>query len=140
MTYPSWPTELPRLDLRGYGRAPVDNRRKKPTDVGPPEYRPRTTLMTDRMSIPIITDLACRQLLWRFWREELQEGASYFTLPDPVIDGKPLLDENFAPILNVDGTPVLNSKILLCAMTEPPSEVAPIGRGFTFELTLDILP
>lgn len=137
MSYPSWPTDLPRPRRDGYAAQRSDNRRYRPTEQGPPEFRRRRTLDTRRVSLSISVDRSQKAVFDTFFEETTIDGTEYFWMPDWVSDGWPLFTPDGFPLLTPDGAPLLMSSALLCcwARESMPQETL---RGMTFLIVFEV--
>jgi len=141
MSYPTWPATLPRLHRGGYGEVRMDTRLRRATDLGPPLYERRQTLVPRIIDVRLILTRGEAGVLEAFWRDALSEGVGYFWFPDPMTDGWQILDEDFAPLLDENDVPLLYSALQLTAWGDTPPRLVQLrGQTLTAEFQLVILP
>lgn len=138
--YPIWPADLGPPLADGIARTPADARLMKAKELGPPESRRRRTLVPIRLPMRYLLDRARREMLERFYVDDLAYGTRYFWMPDWMSDGWPVLDHDLCPILDHDGVPVLISALVLCHMSEPPADGGLRGNHVETSLVVDIMP
>lgn len=120
MTIPTFPTDLPRPLVAGYGAQRFDPRRRRSFDAGPPKFSRRYGAVARTVT------LSMRLWAWqaakfdRFYIDDCQEGALPFYMQDYMVDGMNLLDENGLVLTDENDVPLLWSKIMLCAWGDTP--------------------
>lgn len=120
MTIPTFPTDLPRPLISGYGHQRFDPRRRRSFDAGPPKFSRRYS------AVPRGIEMSMRLQAWqrakfdRFYIDVCQEGSLPFYMLDVTVDGLPLLDEQGSMLLTADGVPLLWSKVMLCLWGDTP--------------------
>ncbi|SDY55542.1 hypothetical protein [Citreimonas salinaria] len=136
-----WPTELPRPLRRNYGAQTQDGRRRRATEAGPPRFARRYSSVARRLDLAVVLDRERWGILNHFFTETLAGGSLPFWMPDPWLDGTPLLDESGAPLLDDAGTPLLIAAQLLCLWgDEPPLEGPVQGVSITVAFSVWDMP
>lgn len=123
MSYPVWPTDLPRPERDSYQLQPQDARRKRSFETGPPGYRRRFSAVAKMINLSLILSAHHRAVFDAFYEADCAQGASLFWLPDPTRDGWPLLATDGTPLLGPGGVPLrLASRWLVAWGDAPPIE------------------
>lgn len=120
MSYPVWPTDLPRPERDSYQLQPQDARRKRSFETGPPGYRRRFSAVAKLVSLSLILSAHHRALFDAFYEADCAQGASLFWMPDPTRAGWPLLATDGTPLLGPGGVPLLIASRWLCAWGDAP--------------------
>ncbi|MEM7303410.1 MAG: hypothetical protein AAF468_20205 [Pseudomonadota bacterium] len=138
MTYPTWPTELEKILLEGYS-AEFGNSRQisRPRDAFIRSKR-KVSRVPQPIQFAIFATPDQKQRFERFWFEEIEEGNSFFYIPDPELYGKVLADESLASITTRDGAPIEISNTWLCMFDEQPPRREWIA-GTNYRLSMNIL-
>lgn len=78
MSYPSWPSDLPRPERSSYQLQPQDARRKRGFESGPPGYRRRFSAVAQMVTMSVILTAHQRSLFDAFYTDACAQGASLF--------------------------------------------------------------
>lgn len=134
-----WPSDLPTIVITdNYAERPPNSIRRTTMDAGPPKRRRRGSSMTRPFTLLVPCAHWETERMDRFYFEDLEEGTLLFRRPHPRLDGVPMLDSTGRrPILTADGRPILVTRNIIAAFTEPPS-YAPDGSGMTWLATCPI--
>lgn len=95
----NWPTSLPRPERSSWKLQPMDARRKRQGDSGPPGYRRRFSSVPRFLTMSLVLTHDQRAVFDNFFHDTCQEGAISFWMPDPSNDGWPLTRESGEPLL-----------------------------------------
>ena len=140
MTYPVWPTQLPRPERAAWSVQPQDARLKRRSDAGPVGYRRRFSSASRTVSMSIFVDRNGKAIFDNFFRDDAALGTGLFWMPDPTTDGWPLKADDGRQILTDDGTPILLSEQLLVTFGDNlPSEVV-VGINFRISFSVEVMP
>jgi len=115
MSYPVWPSDLPRPERRNWQLQRQDARRKRGFENGPPGYRRRFSSIGQMVQFSLLLSAYQRAVFDRFWRDECAEGSSLFWMPDVTRDGWPLAAADGSALRTGDGLMVLMAARWLCA-------------------------
>lgn len=134
-----WPQDLPqRVLAEGYQESLGEGRLSTPMDVGPPKSRRRFSHVPDPVTASFRCTLDQKERLKRFWRDDLAGGSRLFILPDPSLNGVPLLTDEGEPLLDNEGTPLLIESWLI-VMGEAAPSFRPIQRGMRWVASLPLV-
>lgn len=140
MSYPVWPTTLPRPERSGYQLQPQDARRKRGFESGPPGYRRRFSAVAKMVSLSVVLNSYQREIFDTFYEVSCAEGAVLFWLPDPTRDGWPVLGATGAPLLGAGGVPLVASARWLCAWGDAPPIETLQGIEFRKQFQVVVMP
>ncbi|TSD89067.1 hypothetical protein FFK22_008780 [Mycobacterium sp. KBS0706] len=144
MTLWTWPAELPQRPLvDGYNETLPDLDLVSQPDIGPAMIRRETTAAPYLISLSFkVTDWQ-KERAKRFYRDDVKGRTTPWWLPEPGVDGYPLLAEDgVTQILDEDDQPILMSSLLLVRFAAQPS-FTPLARpklGWIMPLQLEVLP
>jgi hypothetical protein len=80
------------------------------------------------------------QIFRRFWREDTKGGNLAFTVANPWFHNAPLLDEDFATLLDLNDTPLLDTAVMTVRFGQAQPQTAQMGtRTWRVAFDLDIL-
>lgn len=113
MSYPVWPTILPRPERNSWQSQSQDARQQRQNDAGPPGYRRKFSSAATLVSLSVILTRNQRAVFDRFHADDCKRGAQLFWMPDPTTDGWPLLAADGRPLL-IGGVPLLIAARWLC--------------------------
>lgn len=140
MSYPVWPSDLPRPERSSYQLQPQDARRKRGFESGPPGYRRRFSAVAQMVTLSVILTAHQRSLFDAFYTDACAQGASLFWMPDPTRDGWPLLATDGTPLLGPGGAPLLTSARWLCAWGDAPPIETLQGIEFRKQFQVVVMP
>lgn len=118
MTIPVYPSELPAPLRSDYAETAGDGRAIFRNDAGPVSLRRRFAATMD--VIPVTTRLYRWQLelLDNFYLQDTKQGSLPFTMPAPLTDGFPIMDENLDYLLDENGEQLLFTETMLVLFAE----------------------
>ncbi|ADE84730.1 hypothetical protein [Rhodobacter capsulatus] len=140
MSYPVWPSDLPRPERSSYQLQPQDARRKRGFEAGPPGYRRRFSAVAKLVSLSLILTANQRAVFDNFYGDDCAQGAALFWMPDATRDGQPLLTHDGQPLLTHDGTPILLASRWLCAWGDTPPIETIQGIEFRKQFQVVVMP
>ena len=140
MSYPDWPTTLPRPERESWQRQRQDGRWRRQSEAGPPMFRRRVSAVANLVSLSIVVDRNGKAVFDAFFDETTQGGSALFWMPDPTTDGWALLTEDGTPILMDDGVPLLLGGRWLCSFGETLPVERVIGREFRMTFSVVVMP
>lgn len=140
MSYPVWPSEMPRPERSSYQMQLQEARRKRGFENGPPGYRRRFSAVAQMVTMSVILSANQRAIFDNFYVDDCSQGASLFWMPDPTRDGWPLLASDGTPLLGPGGVPLLTSGQWLCAWGEPPPIETLQGIEFRKQFQIVVMP
>lgn len=140
MTVPTMPAELSKILQSGFTREHVDTRYRLETETGPPSFRRRHAVRTSRLQGQIRVERGLTLRLDRFWEEIIGYGTSPFYMPDPLLDGRDLTDDNDVLLTDDNDVVLSDTRTLLCLMSSPHSVSAVAGDTCLVSLSLVVLP
>lgn len=140
MSYPVWPSDLPRPERSSYQLQPQDARRKRGFESGPPGYRRRFSAVAKMVNLSLILSAHHRAVFDAFYEVACAQGASLFWMPDPTRDGWPLLATDGTPLLGPGGVPLLTSARWLCAWGDTPPIETLQGLEFRKQFQVVVMP
>ena len=140
MSYPVWPTQLPRPERSTWGVQPQDTRLKRRSDAGPAGYRRRFSSASRTVNLSIVVDRNGKAIFDNFFRDEATQGAGLFWMPDPTTDGWALKTDDGQQILTDDGTPILLSEQWLVTIGEALPSEAVVGIEFRISFSVEVMP
>lgn len=142
MSLAIWPPELPQRFLRqGFNEGFGDGRLSTKADAGPPKSRRRFSSAIRPIQAAIDVPVDGKMRLLRFWNEETASGSLPFLVPDPTVDGLPLIGFDSLALLDQDGTPILAEAWWLVLFADtPPSAVNTAGAWYRVTFSLSVLP
>lgn len=140
MSYPVWPSDLPRPERSSYQLQPQDARRKRGFENGPPGYRRRFSAVAQMVTLSVILTANQRAAFDNFYADDCAQGASLFWLPDGTRDGWALLTHDGQPLLTHDGTPILLASRWLCAWGDAPPIETLQGIEFRKQFSVVVMP
>ncbi|MBR9837024.1 MAG: hypothetical protein GYB50_03915 [Rhodobacteraceae bacterium] len=120
MTIPTFPGDLPRPLISGYGHQRYDARRSRSFDSGPPKFSRRYT------AVPRAIEMSMRLQAWqvavfdRFYIDQCADGSLPFYMTDYPRDGLLLLDENGIVLTDENDVPLLTTRVMLCLWGDTP--------------------
>ena len=115
MSYPVWPSALPRPERRTWQATPQDARLERRSDAGPTGFRRRFSSASTLVSLSVLLSRNGKAVFDNFYKETTSGGAKLFWMPDPTTDGWAMLDSEGRPIL-VAGGPDDGKPVLLAAL------------------------
>jgi len=136
---PVLPDELRYPMRQGYLFSRGEGRRMPSPDSGPPTPSPKRTLVADRVQLTLDLSRAERAIWDRFYIDEIKRGIWPFAMPDPETDGWPMLDDQYRPILNEAGVPILLTETWVAMIGRTPSHT-PSGVHNRVSFDLWIMP
>ncbi|MDO6587326.1 hypothetical protein Q4543_17580 [Salipiger sp. 1_MG-2023] len=118
MTYPTFPTDLPKPLQSGYTATRASVKKSVQGDKGPPRgiLQSRMAWTTHNVSLRLTAQQ--HNDLQRFFIEDLDEGSSYFWMRHPVNDGAAMTDEDGEILLDEDGAVILHEQMILAQWSE----------------------
>lgn len=140
MSYPVWPSDLPRPERSSFQLQPQEARRKRGFEAGPPGYRRRFSAVGRMVTLSVILSAHQRALFDQFYSDDCAAGAALFWMPDPTRDGWPLHAIDGAPLLGAGDTALLIAARWLCAWgdTQPIETVQ--GIEFRKQFQIVVMP
>lgn len=107
-----------------------DARIRVDPDAGPPLMHRAYSLTVRPISFRVVTDRDGMSMLRNFWAHDLIGGVKPFVMPDLMLHGAVLTDENGNDLTDDDdgGDAILNSAPIVVQFSEPPRE-AVFGRA-----------
>ena len=111
----TWPATLPRPERETWSVQPMEARRKRQSDAGPPAYRRRFSSVPTTVPMSLILSRSLREVFDRFFEIDCAQGSLMFRMPAPTTDGWAVLTEGGLPVLTAGGAPLLLSAVWLCA-------------------------
>ena len=144
MSYPVWPSSLPRPERDTWSAVPQDARQKRRSDAGPKGYGRRFSSAARTVRLSMLLSRDEKGAFERFFREDIAQGAGLFWMPDPTTEGWPLLTSEGQPLLisggAQDGMPILMAgRWLVTIGDELPSE-AVVGVRFRLSFSVEVMP
>lgn len=94
----TWPSSLPRPERDSWQMQPMDARRKRQGDYGPPGYRRRFSAVPRFATLSLILTHNQRAVFDTFFHDTCKQGALSFWMPDPTNDGWPLTTKAGEPL------------------------------------------
>ena len=140
MTYPTMPNDLSKIMQSGFQRQLVDTRRRLQTETGPPSFRRRHAVEVETMSGTVTIERGLTLTLMKFWRETIGYGTSPFWIPDRLLNGRPLSDEDGDILTDESALALTDTVNMLCMMIAPPTIGEPNGSYCRVSYSLEILP
>lgn len=140
MSYPEWPTVLPRPERNSYQQQRQDSRRKRGFESGPPGYRRRFSAVSRMVTLSIILTAHQRAVFDQFYSFSCADGASLFWMPDPTRDGWPLLGSDGTPLTDLAGAPLLVAARWLCSWGDQPPIETVQGIEFRIQFQIMVMP
>ena len=140
MTYPTLPANLSKIMQSGFQRQLVDTRRRLQTETGPPSFRRRHAVEVEIMSGQVTIERGLTLTLIKFWRETIGYGTSPFWMPDRLLNGRPLSDEDGDTLTDESAVVLTDTVNILCLMSAPPVIGEPNGSYCPVSYSLEILP
>lgn len=140
MSYPVWPSDLPRPERSSYQLQPQDARRKRGFESGPPGYRRRFSAVAQMVTLSLVLSFRQRAVFDAFYSDACAQGASLFWMPDPTRDAWPLLATDGTPLLGPGGVPLLTSARWLCAWGDTPPIETLQGLEFRKQISVVVMP
>lgn len=139
MTIPTWPSQLPCPERSSYQAQRANSRLAKQGN-GPTGYRRRFSSVPRLVVYSIDVPRSLKAVFDNFYEVTTADGALPFRMPDPVTDGWPMLTSDGQYMLDINGTPLLLSKMDLCLFgQEPPSETIKSAR-FEISFSVQVMP
>lgn len=111
----TWPSEFPPPERDSWQMTRQDARRRRQSETGPPSFRRRFSSAARLVSMSLVLSRAQRSIFDNFYEHDCVDGTRMFRMPDPATDGWAMLDENYTPLLDETGRPLLLSARWLCA-------------------------
>lgn len=141
MAIPVYPAELPLPRSDGYEHTFGDGRGFFRNDAGPPSIRQRFAATAD--PITFSTRLRRWQLgvLDHFYAVTTAKGSKPFILPDPMIDGHPILDENLEELVDENDKVFVYTETMLVLFADqglPARSPSPVG-GDAYRVSFRLL-
>jgi len=144
MSYPVWPSALPRPERNTWSAVPQDARQKRRSEAGPPGYRRRFSSASTSVSLSIVVDRNGNAIFENFFKQTVSLGAGLFWMPDPTTDGWPLYASDGRPLLISggpnDGKPILLSRQWLVTFGDQLPNETIIGVEFRRSFTVEVMP
>ncbi|MBS7538355.1 hypothetical protein [Ancylobacter lacus] len=142
MSVPIWPASLPqRMDREPFQRQLASGRRLSRSDAGPPGSRLRYSQAARPISGGFLMTSAQLTRFWRFWDDEIGQGALPFWLPNQLVDGLPLITPGGTVLLTPAGAPILTRAWWLVLFDEQaPRESVPGGSLRRLDVSLLEMP
>lgn len=137
----AWPSTLPqKFDISQFEASTRDGRLQTPMEVGPPKLRRRNALAVMPVAGSFLVEFDDYARFLRFWEEDTVGGVLPFTIPDQILDGEPLTDEDGNVITDENGDPLLMSSTWLVQFAAPPTFSAPSNRWIKVSVSLNVMP
>ena len=114
MSVAVWPDELPSPTRAGWQSQYADPRMARTSDVGPPGFRRRYSSTARNVSLTLELTLLQRAVFNDLLTEGTSHGSLPFWMPDPSLDGAPLLTADDDAIRSVDDDEILIDVRWLC--------------------------
>lgn len=140
MSYPEWPSDLPRPDRDTWQSAWTDPRLRRQNAAGPRGFRKRFSSVPKQVAMGVTLSHYERAVFNRFFEDELDYGVGIFTMPDPTTDGWPLLMSDGSPMLDHEGQPLLLAETWLCQWGDEMPVETVAGREFRIVFAIEVLP
>ena len=138
MTFPTYPPELEQRLMVGLTRAPGDGRLRTEPQRGPAFERGGSDALPETVQAYTILPIAHAERFWSFYRETLGRGVGRFIIRDQRLDGLPLLDESYEPILDENGLQIPDTSNWTAKFGALPSETSLGGGQWKLSFPLEI--
>lgn len=140
MSYPSWPSQLPRPERSSWQSMPQEARLQRQSDAGPPSWRRRFSSWSETKTLSVVLTRSEKGIFDTFYRETVSAGARLFWMPDPTTDGWPLLTDDGQPIYLPDGQPLLAAAQWLCSFGDQLPTETLVGLEFRKTFNVVVMP
>ena len=118
MTYPTFPTTIPKPLQSGYSAQRASVKRAVQGDKGPPRGILQSRMAWTTHTISLRLTAQQHNDLERFFIEDLDEGSHYFWMRHPTKDGVPMTDENGALLLDELDQIILHEAVILAQWSD----------------------
>lgn len=136
-----WPPTLPRPERESWQVQPMEARRRRTSETGPPAYRRRFSSVPKTVTMSLILSRSLREVFDRFFEIDCAQGSLLFRMPAPTTHGWAVLTDGGLPVLTAGGAPLLLSQIWLCAWGDQPPAETFLGQvEFRKSFTLVVMP
>lgn len=140
MTYPVWPTLLPRPERPTWSSTPQEARVKRQNDAGPPGWRRRFSSAATMVSLSVLLTRNQRAAFDQFYQVDCKRGSQLFWMPDPTTDGWPMMTADGALLLDGMGQPLLMSGTWLCVFGDQVPVESIQGTEFRKTFNIAVMP